>query len=94
MRPPVLKLQRIGRAGAVLLVAVAILALAIAIRLSDRTGRSNGRANIVGELRQTSGWSAVGALGTAAENDAECLATWAQLRRRFFDTKPPAGGCP
>ena len=93
MRPPALSLKQIGRAGAVLLVAAAILGLAIAISLSDRSvGPPAERIPSVNAVN--AGLERCRTLGTAAENDAECLATWAQLRRRFFDTKPPAGGRP
>ena len=93
MRPPALSLKQVGRAGAVLLVAVAILALAVAIRLSDRTvGPPAKQIPLVSSVN--AGLERCRALGTAAADDAQCQAVWAQLRRRFFDPKPPAGGRP
>ena len=90
MRRPTLNPRSLGRAGAVLLVAVAILASAISIHSADR---SRGHAVPTGASGRAinAGLERCRDLGTAAENDAECLAVWAQLRRHFFETKPPVG---
>ena len=83
MRSPALSLKRVGRAGAVLLIAAAILALAVVIRLSDRTvGPPAERIPSVNEVN--AGLERCRALGTAAADDAQCRAVWAGLRRRFF----------
>ncbi len=90
MRRPALNPRSLGRASAVLLVAGAILASAISIHSADR---SHGRAaaTAAGSRTINAGLERCRDLGTAAENDAECLAVWAQLRRHFFETKPQVG---
>lgn len=83
MRPPALKLMQVGRAGAVLLVATAILALAVAIRVSDRSvGPPAERIRSVNSVN--AGLERCRALGTAAADDVQCRAVWTELRRRFF----------
>ncbi len=90
MRRPALNPRSLGRASAVLLVAAAILASAISIHSADRSHRLAAAPTAV--LRDfNAGLERCRALGTAAENDAECLAVWAQLRQRFFESKPPVG---
>ena len=93
MRRPALNAQSLGRAGAALLVAGAILASAISIRSADR---SHGRADSATGAARTlnAGLERCRDIGTAAENDAECLAVWAQLRQRFFESKPQVGARP
>ena len=93
MRRPALDPGSLGRTGAVLLVAGAILASAISIRSMDHSHRQAAGA-VAGAHSLNAGLERCRDLGTAAENDAECLAVWAQLRRHFLDTKPPVGGRP
>ena len=90
MRRPALNARSLGRASAVLLVAVAILASAISIHSADRS-RAHAAATAASSRTVTAGLERCRDLGTAAENDAECLAVWAQLRQRFFESKPPVG---
>ena len=91
MRRPALNARSLGRTGAVLLVAGAILASAISIHSADRS-RGHAASTAAGAHSLNAGLERCRDLGTAAENDAECLAVWAQLRRRFFDPHPPVGG--
>ena len=90
MRQPALNPRSLGRVGAGLLVAVVILASAISIHSADRS-RAHAVATAAGAHSINAGLERCRDLGTAAENDAECLAVWAQLRRHFFDTKPQVG---
>ena len=92
MGRPALNGQAIGRAGAVVLLAGAILASAISIHSADR-GRTPSAA-AAGARTLNAGLERCRDLGSAAENDPECLAMWAQLRRHFFDTKPQGGARP
>ena len=90
MRRPVLNPRSLGRTGAVLLVAVAVLASALSIHSADRSHRLAAAPTAV--LRDfNAAMERCRDLGSAAENDAECLAVWAQLRRRFFESKPQVG---
>ena len=91
MRRPALNPRSLGRAGAVLLVAAAILASAISIHSADRSHRLLLRLQPPFSATSTPAMERCRDLGTAAENDAECLAVWAQLRQRFFESKPPVG---
>ena len=95
MRRPALNPRWLGRASAVLLVAAAILASAISIHSADRS-RGHATLSVAGAHSINAGLERCRDLGTAAENDPECLAVWAQLRRHFFETKPQvrAGGRP
>ena len=90
MRRPALNPRSLGRTGAVLLVAGAILASAISIHSADRSRAHNVHA-AEGARTVSAGLERCRDLGSAAENDAECLAVWSQLRRHFFDTKPQVG---
>ncbi len=92
MRRPALNPRSLGRLGAVLLVAGAILASAISIH-SDRS-RAQAAATGASGRPINAGLERCRDLGTAAENDAECLALWAQLRQRFFESRPPVGARP
>ena len=83
MRPPALNLKQVGRAGVVLLIATAILASAVAISLSDRTVGSPVE-RIPSVKAVNAGLERCRALGTAAADDVQCRAVWAELRRRFF----------
>ena len=87
MRRPALNPRSLGRASAVLLVAAAILASAISIHSADRS-RGHAASTAAGPHSLNPGLERCRDLGTAAENDAQCLAVWSQLRRQFFDTKP------
>ena len=93
MRRPALNARSLGRTGAVLLVAGAISAAAISIHSADRS-RAHAAATAASSRTVNAGLERCRDLGTAAENDPECLAIWAQLRRHFFESKPPAGGRP
>ncbi len=90
MRRPALNTRSLGRTGAVLLVSGAILASAISIHSADR---SRGHAVPTGASGRAinAGLERCRNLGTAAENDAKCLAVWAQLRQRFFESRLPVG---
>ena len=90
MRRPTLNALSLGRTGAVLLVAGAILASAISIHSADRS-HMHAAAAAAGVRAINAGLQRCRDLGTAAENDAECLAVWAQLRRHFFESKPQVG---
>ena len=90
MRRPALNARPLGRTGAVLLVAGAILASAVSIHSADRSRvRAQGAPGAPHSI--SAGLERCRDLGTAAENDTECLAVWAQLRRHFFETKPQVG---
>ena len=91
MRRTALNPRSLGRLSAVLLVAGAIIASAISIHSADRS-RAQAAATGASGRPINAGLERCRDLGTAAENDAECLAVWSQLRRHFFDTHPPVGG--
>ena len=90
MRRPALNPRSLGRTGAVLLVAGAILASAISIHSAERS-RGHAANRAVGARAINAGLERCRDLGSAAENDAECLAVWSQLRRQFFESKPQVG---
>ena len=90
MRRPALNPRSLGRTGAVLLVAGAILASAISIHSADRS-RGHAASTAAGAHSINAGLERCRELGTAAENDAECLAVWSQLRRQFFNSKQQVG---
>ena len=87
MRPRVFNLEQVGRAGAVLLVAAAVITSALTIHLQDRQRPSAIPIHAVDPVAV--GLERCRGLGTAAADDAQCQAVWAELRRRFF--APPAG---
>ena len=93
MRRPTLNPRSLGGAGAVLLVAGAIMASAISIHSADRS-RAHAAATAPSSRTINAGLERCRDLGTVAENDAECLAVWSQLRRHFFESRPPVGARP
>ena len=93
MRRPALNARSLGRVDTALLVAGAILASAISIHSADRS-RGHAASTAAGAHSLNAGLERCRNLGTAAENDAECLAVWAQLRQRFFESRLPVGARP
>ena len=82
MRPRVFNLEQVGRAGAVLLVAAAVVASAVTIHLGNRRRPSAVPVHAVNPVG--AGLERCRGLGTAAADDAQCQAIWTDLRRRFF----------
>jgi conjugative transfer region protein TrbK len=88
MRGRILNVPAIGRAAACVLVAAAIIAAAVqfhrhgaspSLQTSSASSRPDPLAAAMARCQ---------ALGTAAENDVACQATWAENRRRFFNDSP------
>jgi conjugative transfer region protein TrbK len=90
MRVRVPSLKTIGRAAAFAFAAAAIVLAAIHVRSGpvrhDIAAPPPGRDPLAPALARCQ------ALGPAAEQDAECQATWAENRRRFFNDQPAAEG--
>ncbi|GGF11521.1 hypothetical protein GCM10011611_16470 [Aliidongia dinghuensis] len=89
VRPPSLKV--IGRVAAFAFVTAAIVLAAIQARSGPARHDTappltSGRDPLALALARCQ------ALGPAAEQDADCQATWAENRRRFFNDQPAAEG--
>ena len=82
MRPRILDMEQVGRAGALLLIVAAVSASAVTIRLGDRRKPSAVPVHAVDPV--SAGLERCRGLGTAATADAQCQAIWTELRRRFF----------
>ncbi|GGF50460.1 hypothetical protein GCM10011611_66150 [Aliidongia dinghuensis] len=83
-------LKAIGRAAAFAFVAAAIVLAAIHVGSGparhDTAPPPSGRDPLAPALARCQ------ALGPAAEQDADCQATWAENRRRFFDDRSAPEG--
>ena len=94
MRGRLFNLPAIGRAAGFAAVGVAIVAAAVHIgRQTHRATAAGGEAPIHGDLLALA-LSRCQAIGSAAQDDPACLATWAENRRRFFTYRPATPDSP
>ena len=90
MRRPIADLGAFGRTLGLVAVAAIVVVIAVHLRRSDEIARaplppaSTPSDPLARELVRCQG------LGMAAEDDADCKATWAENRRRFFTLPPDA----
>jgi len=88
MRGRILNVAAVGRAAACVLVAAAIIAAAVQFHRHGASPSLPTSSELSRPDPLAAAMARCQALGTAAENDVACQATWAENRRRFFNDSP------